>query len=85
MAGLLCAACAPGKEDEAKHQALEVATTFVRAKGLVGGNGYTARIHDDGDAWPVSYRGPPDHTGGAPTVLPDKETLMVVGHYAGGQ
>jgi curved DNA-binding protein CbpA len=73
------------RRDEAPERAIEVATTFAKSEGLLGGKGYTVRIHDDGDAWLISYRSPAMRTAAAPIVLLDKESLRVIGYYAGGR
>lgn len=72
------------RRDEAPDHAVQIATLFARSEGLLIGKGYTARIHDDGDTWLVSYRSPAERKAAAPIVLLDKESMQVIGYYAGG-
>lgn len=73
------------RRDQAPEQAVQIATRFALSEGLLRGAGYTARIHDDGDTWLVSYRSPAERTAAAPIVLIDKNRLQVIGYYAAGR
>lgn len=71
------------RRDEAPERAIHVATAFAKSESLLDARAYTARIHDDGDAWLVSYRSPAERRAAAPIVLIDKESMRVIGYYAG--
>lgn len=73
------------QREQAPERAIQIATNFAEGEGLLRGPGYTVRIHDDGEAWLVSFRAPPERTAAAPIVLIDKERLEVIGYYAAGR
>lgn len=73
------------RRDAPPERAIQIATNFARSEGLLAGHGYTARIHDDGDTWLISYRSPAERGAAAPIVLLDKDTLRVIGYYAAGR
>ena len=70
--------------DEAPGRAVEIATAFAQSEKLLPGGRYTARIHDDGEVWLVSYRAEGGRAAAAPIVLLDKRSLRVIGYYGGG-
>lgn len=73
----------PKGRDDARYRALEAATTFAKRQGLLPGQEYAARIHDEGDEWLISYRPLGDRGGGASIVTLDKRSLLVTGQYGG--
>jgi hypothetical protein len=80
-------AAAPGvlvsmRQDEALNRALEIANAFTRSEKLLLGGRYTARIHDDGEVWLITYRTQAEPATAAPIVLLDKRSLQVIGSYA---
>jgi hypothetical protein len=70
------------RQDEALNRALEIANAFTRSEKLLLGGRYTARIHDDGEVWLISYRTLAEPAAAAPIVLLDKRSLQVIGYYA---
>jgi hypothetical protein len=73
------------RREEGPRRALEQATTFAKSEGLLGGPAYAARIHDDGNAWLISYRNPAERDAADPIVVLDKKSMQVIGYYARGE
>jgi hypothetical protein len=86
-AGVLATGCGPTDTaiEKEKASALAIANKFVRTELKDKSTDYTVRIHDDGDAWIISYHTPPGETGGGPLVILHKETRIVTAAYLGGQ